>query len=629
MARELHRGPTRSRSHPVVVVEGARGYGKTALLDALAHGLDQRVPYARVNFESHRAASVPEVLSAIAFQLGKTCDRYGSLRFPLLTIGRKVMRAKLPESRPEAREAVRRLLAEQVDLEAMRSILFDAAGALAQTLSPDDSRGFILRILLRLGLEGLSRVIRHAKSLSPDWYGHRDRGLKNNGLDVLVDLNAWVKDGSTFEINELLWDAFLTDLRDNFQNSGHAAEMTLNCVVLLDDADTPLGQEFLNGLVYTRESRVVLGMDPGDPMTTVATSRGELLSEVGPRGLVEFTNRKTDRSLRYDPQGEPNWWCRYRLADLSESEAGIMVSSLPPNTDGHVQPIAGHQLTSMVYSFTGGHPASTAMLVEATSKRPLKFGSTLAVLLDRPESGHDADRPPLGESLRRQLLGEFTVDTYRDLVTCAAARTRQHASLLAARGELLVGGLNSYQEIAPVLWPASGGAGPNVLRRLLLRELAARSDDETANWTKVVEWLRARCEEDADDEGVLHYALANGDIATTCEGLRQRLTADDPVGWVRLLRSVTSMPRRPVPSADSEVPPMDQLAAAIDNPSSRLHRLVVARWIVFDPFISNRRRALHRRIAADYDFVAGLAQGDPEPLLNEADYHRRQAELWS
>lgn len=626
MERELRRGATRSLSHPVLVFEGARGCGKTALTAALAHRLDQRVPYARVGFEQHRAATVPEVLSAIAFQLGNTCDRYGSLRFPLLTIGRLVMRADLPDSRPEARDAIRKLLAARVDLDAMRAILWDAAGALAPVLAPDDPVTAVVRAIARIGIEAMLRMIRRAKSLSPDWYGHRDRGARRDPFDVLVDLNGWAKEAQTRQINELLWEAFVADLRDNFQNSSHAFEMTLNCVVLLDDADTPLGQEFVNGLVDARKDRLVRGNEPADPLTVVATSRGELLASVPPRELVEFTGAESEHELTYDGHDEPNWWCRYTLPELSERETGVLVSTLVPATDGNAQLIDNHQLTPMVYGLAGGHPASTALLVRAMHERPLEHGDTLAVLLDHPEPGRDPDRQPLGDSLRQQLLGEFTEDTYEDLVTCAAARTKQHASLLAASGELLVGGINSYREIAPVLWPASGGAGPVVLRRMLLRQLAARGDDDTANWTTVVDWFRARCHDDGDEEGTLHYAMAAGDIVTACDGLRQRLATDDSGDWVRLLRSVTSVPRRPT---DSGVSPMDQLRAAIDKRSQRLTRLVVARWIVFDPFVSNRRRALHRQIAADYDFVAGLAQGDPEPLLNEADYHRKQAELWS
>jgi hypothetical protein len=120
--------------------------------------------------------------------------------------------------------------------------------------------------------------------------------------------------------------------------------------------------------------------------------------------------------------------------------------------------------------------------------------------------------------------------------------------------------------------------------------------------------------------------MAAGDVTATCEGLRQRLAGDDLAEWVSLLRSVTSMPRRP---ADPGKSPMDQLHDTVDKRSPRLAKLVVALWIAADPFISNRRRTLHRQIAADYEFVAGLAQGDPEPLLDEADHHRKQAGLWS
>lgn len=611
----------------MLVVEGARGCGKTALIDALARQLDQRVPYARISFAQHRAATVPEVLSAIAFQLGRTCDGYGSLQFPLLTVGRQVMRADLPDGRAEARAAVQHLLTEQVNLETMRTILFDTAGVLTDALPPDNPVNIVARLALKLGPEAILQAVRRSKALSPDWYGHRDRGLLNNPYDVLVDLNTWVKDDMTFQINELLWDAFLADLRDCFQTASYAPGMTLNCVVLLDDADIPLGQEFVTGVVDARKRRPVLGADPADPMTVVATSYGALLSGLRTRELVEFTGRETDGELSHDREGEPHWWCRYKLPDLGRAETAAMVSARSPNSDRNMPLISNHQLTSMVYGLAGGHPASTALLVATMRERPLEHGETLAVLLDHPVPGREPNRPALAEAIRQQLIGEFTEDTYDDLITCAAARTKQHASLLATRGELLVGGINGYREIAPVLWPASGGAGPAVLRRLLLRQLAARTSDEAVDWTKVFGWLQIRCAQDGDEEGVLHYAMAAEDISTVSEGLRQRLTTDEPADWVRLLHSVTAAPRRP---DGCDVAPMDQLRESIDKRSQRLTRLIVGRWIVFDPLISNRRRSLHRQIAADYEFLAGLSQVvDPEPLLNEADHHRKQAELWS
>lgn len=418
------------------------------MVNMLARRLDQRVPVARVGFEQHRAAAVPEVLSAIAFQLGNTCERYGSLGFPSLAAGRLIMRAELPDHRPAARAEVKRLLAAHVDLDSIRSILWDTAGALAPLLTPG---GAAFRAIARVGIEGVLRLVRRAKALSPDWYAHQDRGLRKNPYDVLVDLNSWTKEGHTHQVNELLWQAFLADLRDGFQNSSHAFEMTLNCVVLLDDVDTPLGQDFVNGLVEARKNRLVHGMDSADPMTAVTTSRGELLAGAPRQGLVDYLGPDSDHELTAADRDEPSWWCRYTLRDLTERETAAMVSTLPASADGTGQSIGNHQLTSMVYGIAGGHPATTATLIEAMREHPLEHGDTLARLLEHLEPGRDPDRLPLGERLRQQLLGEFTEDTYEDLVTCAAARTKQHASLLAARGDLLVGGISSYREIAPVL----------------------------------------------------------------------------------------------------------------------------------------------------------------------------------
>ncbi|WP_280261964.1 hypothetical protein [Nocardia wallacei] len=632
MRRESDGRATRSLSHPVLVVEGARGYGKSALLDELARKLDGHVPCARVDFERYRVATVPEVLSAIAFQLGSVCESYGSLQFPLLSIGRQVMRADLPQDRPAARTAIEQLLGRQIDAGSMRESLREASGELASLLE-DEPITVAARIVALVGIEPALRFVRRGRSWSPDWYGRREGTRHRDPLDVLVDLGSWAREGQHDQAEELLVAAFLADLRENFQRSRNAAEMTLNCVVLFDNADTALGQRVVNALVDARKGRWVLGEESADPMTVVATSRGELLAPLtqqGPldavsRGLVAFTGKETDQDLTFDMQGEPNLWCRFTLRDLKEDEVGAMVSALPPHTDGAADLIGNHQLTAMVYGLTDGHPASTAELVAALRDRPLANGDALGVLLERRDPGRSGGRR-LEDRLCHKLIGEFSEDAYFDMVTCAAARTFDHAGLLAAHSGLLRGGIHSYREIKPVVWPVSGGAGQIILRRLLLRQLAARSDSAPASWGKVFGWLRDRSRRDGDEESVLHYAMAAEDFAATVTGLLRRLDEGTTRDWVRLLRSVTSMPRR---HRDPEVSVMDQLHAAVEGPPQPIPRLVVARWIAADPFVSNRRRSLHWQIAADYDVVAGLATGDPVPLLEEADDHRRKAELWS
>ncbi|MGH3811383.1 MAG: hypothetical protein ACRDUV_02860 [Pseudonocardiaceae bacterium] len=95
MPREEVGRSLRNQRFPILVVEGFRGAGKTALLSALDELLDQRVPRARLDFEAHRHASVQQVLSALAFGLGRKCPRYGVLQFPRLIVGQLVIGLKL------------------------------------------------------------------------------------------------------------------------------------------------------------------------------------------------------------------------------------------------------------------------------------------------------------------------------------------------------------------------------------------------------------------------------------------------------------------------------------------------------------------------------------------------------
>lgn len=128
MAREETGGSLRSQRFPILVVEGFRGAGKTALLSTLDDLLDQRVPYARLDFEANRHASVPQVLSALAFELSRKCPRYGVLQFP------------------------RFIILKWLTTRAPRRIVLGSF---------------------------------------QDWYGHRDWGLTNDSVDVLVDLSRW------------------------------------------------------------------------------------------------------------------------------------------------------------------------------------------------------------------------------------------------------------------------------------------------------------------------------------------------------------------------------------------------------------------------------------------------------
>ncbi len=146
-------------------------------------------------------------------------------------------------------------------------------------LSPADTSE-LAKLLLQVGpalvLGGLARLRRGRQMLlgaGQDWYGHQDRGLELDPLDVLVDINRAAADG-TPGVAELLLEAFLADLRHAFTRRP-ASDHAFNCAVLLDNADTEAARDFLRVLLQARSHQ----REP-DPLTVVATSHGDLVEGV-------------------------------------------------------------------------------------------------------------------------------------------------------------------------------------------------------------------------------------------------------------------------------------------------------------------------------------------------------------
>jgi hypothetical protein len=237
--------------------------------------------------------------------------------------------------------------------------------------------------------------------------------------------------------------------------------------------------------------------------------------------------------------------------------------------------------------------------------------------------------------LRRQLVG-FPNDMFEDLVTCAVARNRHDAARLAEESALLDGGRTSYEVIEEVLWPVSGGAGPAVLRRLLLRLLSRRTAGDRTAWPRVFSWLRERCGRDGDETGELYYALAVGDLAFVTGRMRERLTRDGLARWLEILTEVTSAPReQPVESAMGRAP-IEQMRALLrgttaqGQPIEPLSRLIASLCIVGDPLTDSRRATLHRQLKNDWEDVSkSLPDDDDRELLRPlVRYHSGQASLW-
>ncbi|MGH4025958.1 MAG: hypothetical protein ACRDRV_15385 [Pseudonocardiaceae bacterium] len=488
MTRPRRDGMPQGLNRPVLVFEGARGSGKTALIDMLVGLLDQRVPYARVDLEgSPQSTSVPDVLSALAFELGRRCGHYGELRFSRFLIGRLVLREQLDlDDHQRAGRQVTTMLAKERNVDSLRTLLAETAGELVDaaarytpvpiTVLRPVSKHLSGMVLERLNNWAPSRRV--VLGAFHDWYGTRGRGLTNDAIDVLVGLNRWGRnpenDDNRQRIEELLWDAFLTDLREAFGSNRHATKLTFNAVALLDNVDTELGQRFLRGLVKNRRQVMAEGKLAPDPLTVLVTSRGTLLADLPAAQVAELSaGTQTVAALDRQENGARQWWARYRLADLTVDETAGMVSALALREGNN------ERLTRMVHELTGGHPASTRLVVDAIAERP-EHRDELAAILDVPEPGGGPERLRVEERLRRRLLVGLPDDAFEDLVTCAAARHRHDAARLAEDSGLLDGGTLSYDVVKEVLWPVADGAGPRLLRRLLLRLLSRRKLTITA-----------------------------------------------------------------------------------------------------------------------------------------------------
>lgn len=630
MAREEVDGFLRNQRFPILVIEGFRGTGKTALLSALDELLDQRVPHARLDFEANRHASVPQVLSALAFELSRKCPRYGVLQFPRFIVGQLVMELELDlTDRAQARRQVAAALERQRGVDALRDVLMETAGDVLKTIHSSTGvpveplgRYLLERVLKWLMVRAPGRIVLGSFQ---DWYGHRDLGLRNDSVDALVDLNRSARDDEDDRqrVDELLWAAFLADLRAEFGRGRRADERSLNCVVLLDNADVVLGRRFLDELVRARRQRVAGGQDDADPLTVVAASRGALLADATSAEVTVATldNPRSGQLPRTTDRSPP--WLQYRLPDLTEDEVGRAVATLALDRGNN------QRLTRVVRQLTGSHPASTRLILDAIARRPPEDLIEPEVTLSQTPSGEGPHRWPTVEG---QMLDCLLVDIsdamLRDLVTCAAAREWPHTLALPVQGNLVVAKRVKYLEkLEQILWSAGETAGPALLRRLLQRRLALRDPAGSPSWSDVYGQLRNACRTKDDETSELYYALAGGELGFVTQRLHQRISELEDKGWLELLKAVTAAPRqhRQRQSLVDEARTLVR-AAAMEQP---LARLIAALWIAADPFIDSDRSDLHLQIADDYTDVARLTLNAPSAvLLQESRRHQREAEWW-
>ncbi|WP_243788613.1 hypothetical protein [Saccharopolyspora gloriosae] len=480
-----------------------------------------------------------------------------------------------------------------------------------------------------------------------DWFGHQDRGLTRDPLDVLVELNRRAREhgsaDSASEAGELLWAAFLADLRENFGRGHRGARRPLNCLVLLDNVDSPAAKMLLDGLVQARRQYAAHVPDGSDPLTLVATSRGKRSGAVIASGesvpmreIDEFDlSREEPYYTDYVEHGQRPWY-PVRLRDLTPDEVANMVDEL-----GRYAGNQKRRVSDTVFRFTQGNPGATHHVlaaVQAHSADPIDLGD----LLHPAEIGAAQADPSIalpGPAAR--FLTGTPDEAVNDLITCSAARTQDSAERLMARSGLAVahGGRSVF---APELWiPDKNGVDnvlPPVLRRMLLRELAARAPEDPAAWDAVHTWLSEEHRDHGDEVGELYHrdevgelyhALATGEVEFVARRIAGMLGNTDLTVWLDTLTAITKAPNR----LDHDGTQLDLVRSLTDwtppghLPLAPVARLITALWLDADPLGDGRRHSLYLEIAACYDEIAPHSGSGLATLRAESEKYRRWSEL--
>ncbi|MGK5741348.1 hypothetical protein [Micromonospora sp. URMC 103] len=590
-----------SRRTPILIFTGPRGCGKTALLNLVEKGLHGKVPYARVDCGTLKNATAWEVLSLLAFDLNRNAAGYRSIPFPRFVTAQVAISAQVDSPGPAARVIMRTALENARRLDQLRTFLANLAQDVTGSIpgvggvpGAATAAQYAPNLVLN-GLVSWRRGRRVVLGEGLEWYGSG-----NQAYDELVRLNLLTREDASEaerkEATELLWAAFLADLRAAFDKR-RAGAWSVNCVLLLDNIDTKPGRLLYRALADARRGEV-------DPLTVVATSAGGVARHVAPDEEIPFAEEASyddyleRRQGTYESDSYP-----VALRDLNLDEVKDLVSEVAgPRLNAH------RAIAAEVYRFTRGHPAATAVIVKAIGANTGGAVPLKRLLESRWRGPVDQAAVTVEERLLRELLGSPSDAVLATLEACSAASDVEQADELARSG-LVPPPRDGVGLVPAELRVHDTGTGRVVmlpaLRHLLVRRLAAAPE----RWTAVHTWLR----DNGRRSDRYYHALALRDVDAVVERLQELLP--DTRAWFAELDTVTAAPN----DLDTdESDPARVLAAAgrtgpADEPGRTIARVVVALWAANDPLSAADRADLCSSAAWDLRTLAqqpGVTRND-------------------
>ncbi|MER6078111.1 hypothetical protein [Streptomyces sp. NPDC001833] len=532
---------------PFVVLTGARGLGKSAVLGELRDAYKGHTPVALVDCAEAQFAGPPperpaeswspvaQALLVVAEQLAEPVTGAGRITFPRLMSGLVAVAAGGwgdADSERIRREVERILL-----LNESGSWISGFAGrwagkVAAKVVAAATGTGPLVSGAIEATLESVAEGFasrRHQKASV--WYrtypnagGHAQRGL------ILLSGHFRAGGTSREHAERYLVRALLADLTEAYAGVLPRMQRLGRPLVLVDNVQTGPGPGLLEAVLRDRAEGVA------DQVAFVAGLRGdgrELL-----RGGVRRELAGVARRSGWTP-------------DPAVPSSRALLVALPPLTPDDTLHLVGApaapQLPHAVHRLTGGNPLGIALLAESAAQHPERAGSLGELLTADVRPVEDGPAAPVYLQLLDRLVPADRLD---ELTVLAAAHDHDSACALAAAllpddfGPADVRALQN--RLAREGLPAVPGqfVGDPFVRTLLLLRLHLRDADHSG-WRTAHETLIAYYTEDqpdGQDRFRFHHQLALGQTGPAVAHLRDGFPVLDTRSWLHTLRFIAAAP---------------------------------------------------------------------------------------
>ncbi|MFD8819154.1 hypothetical protein ACFV23_48665 [Streptomyces sp. NPDC059627] len=615
---------------PFVVLTGARGLGKSAVLGELRDAYQGHTPVALVDCAEEQFSAPPperpaaswspvgQALLVVAEQLAEPVTGAGRITFPRLMSGLVAVAAGGwgdADSERIRREVERILL-----LNESGSWISGFAGrwagkVAAKVVAAATGTGPLVSGAIEATLESIAEGFssrRHQKASV--WYrtypnagGHAQRGL------ILLSGHFRAGGTSREHAERYLVRALLADLTEAYAGVMPRMQRLGRPLVLLDNVQTGPGPGLVEAVLRDRAEGIA------DQVAFVAGLRGD-----GRRLLRGGVRRELAGVARHS-----EW-----TPDPAVPSSRALLVALPPLTPDDtlhlVAAPAAPQLPHAVHRLTGGNPLGIALLAEAAAQHPERARSLGDLLTADVQPAEDGPATPAYLLLLDRLVPADRLD---ELTVLAAAHDHDSACALAAAllpddfGPADVRALQNRlaQEGLPTV-PGQFVGDPFV-RTLLLLRLHLRDADHsgwrTAHETLVAYYTRDR--PDGQDRFRLHHQLALGRTGPAVAHLRDGFPVLDTRTWLHTLRFIASAPYfhahdaegrdstghgdRRTAVALGRTDDQQRVPDGLDGADAVLHlrirRLLHAVWLLTDPLVLPDR-TVARRLRFELEQLSNL-----------------------